>query len=900
MSTNSNASAQDVFSSAGAFWSSASAWSLGGPPVATQDVFVGAGAAGAASADSIANVTVNSIAVNAASTLTVDFGTIFTATNGTTLAAADTAGRGGGNAGLVDVTGGGTLVLGGAFVNKGGIEIARANLGDSGALTLLGDVTLSGGGHVYLGIAAGAASTMAPISGGGLVNVDNVISGGGLVTLTTLDNRAGGVFIANHSYDDDLTLSIAQFTNEGAFDVAANAAMMFGHDGQSHSLLNSGVVAVGYDGVHKGANSQLVIAGNFTVSGSGAIDLVGDNALVLSDQVAATFTNAGALVATATSQVGDAGQGFDDLTFINSGSVTATGAGVTLTLSTPGFAISDSGLMRAFSGATLTLATEVDLAGAGAIVEAGAGGTVQLAGSLIDKGGAGGLVVDAGGKMNLAAAAAAAATIHGASGATAGGVLTVQANASLAGLVTFASAGGVLNLIRQKAPITVAGDGGLITLTSASVVAMGSGETISALGLVGNAATVGGTGETLSGGHASFALLAGASAVLTGDADAVTVSAGASLTVNGSGNTVTAAAHASVSVGGDGGFGANIVNSNGASVTIAANAHAQVNGDDDTMFVGAGAVISVSGANDTLQGSAARMFLSGSQAVTGSNDRLIIGAGSHLDLNGVDDNVHIGAGTSMNLTGSAARLIGAGFALTAASGADFWIGGTGSNGAADTVSASNATIRIGGSSNIAITGDNDTVAALALSHVSLMGAGILAHFGPDATAIVGGNGATGAADTLTGTYFNASILANSNVTLGTYGATATVGDHANVQVTRTLNVVTAGAFDTIDVVGTNDKVVLGMDDVVSDNGSGSVFVVGAPVGATILAGFGSDGLGVLDLTNGVGGFATANDAYAALTGDGAGGLQLALGSAGTIDFTGASAAMLSAANFKIG
>jgi hypothetical protein len=210
MPTNSNPSAQDEFSSAGALWSSAGAWSAGGAPAATQDAFVGAGAAGAASATATTNVTVNSIAVNAASTLTV-YGT-FTATNGTTLAAGDVASLGVGNAGLINVTSGGTLAIGGSFVNKGGIEIARANLGDAGNLTLLGNLTLSGGGHIDLGIQSGAASTMGPIGGVGLVNIDNVISGAGLISLATLDNRAGGVIVASHSYDDDLMLDVTQMS----------------------------------------------------------------------------------------------------------------------------------------------------------------------------------------------------------------------------------------------------------------------------------------------------------------------------------------------------------------------------------------------------------------------------------------------------------------------------------------------------------------------------------------------------------------------------------------------------------------------------------------------------------------------------------------------------------------
>ena len=781
MTTSSSAAEQDVFSSASALWSNVSAWSLGGAPVATQDAFIGAGATGAAAATTTASVTVNSIAVNAASTLNIDAGT-FTATDGSTLAADDAASLGVGNAGLINVSFGGTLALGGAFLNEGGVEIARANLGDAGALHLIGDVTLTGGGRIDLGIQQGAAATSAPISGDGLVNVDNVISGAGVISLATLDNRAGGVISANQSTDDDLTLDIAQMSNEGQFRILAGAYMELGHDGQSRSLANSGVIAVGYGSAGRGANANLMIAGNFTISGSGAIDLVGMS-LVSSDHTLATFTNAGSILATSSSQIGDGGQDFHDLTFVNSGSVVASGAGVTLTLYTPGFVIADSGLLQAANGASLVLGSETDLSGAGAVIQAGAGGTVQIVAHVVDEGGAGGVVVEAGGTMTLSSGAAVpAVTIDGASGATAGGALTVQVGAAITGAITFASAGATLNLVNQSAPLTVTGDHGFVTLQKASVIAMGSGETISTLGSTGNYAILGGSDDTLMGSNASFTMLEGASATLTG-----------------------------------------------------------------------------------------------------SNNNLFMGAGALLSL-----------------TGTGERLIGAGLTVTAASGADFLIGDAAMRGATDAVSASNAAIRVGAYGDVDITGDDDTVAARPNSVVNINGAGMNVHFGSNATGSVGGNGTDGDVDTIRGASFSASVLADSNVKLGTLGANIKVGDNADVLVNRRDNLVTAGAADTIDVWGFDDQIVLGTNDVINDHGTGNVFTVGGGVGASSISGFGWDATAQLDLTNGVGGFATANDAYAALTGDGAGGLELALGAAGTIDFSGASASMLTAANFKIG
>ena len=54
------------------------------------------------------------------------------------------------------------------------------------------------------------------------------------------------------------------------------------------------------------------------------------------------------------------------------------------------------------------------------------------------------------------------------------------------------------------------------------------------------------------------------------------------------------------------------------------------------------------------------------------------------------------------------------------------------------------------------------------------------------------------------------------------------------------------------------------------------------------------------LNAGAGGYASADDAFAALTSDGAGGATLSLGADGAIDFAGTAASQLTAANFRIG
>ena len=68
-----------------------------------------------------------------------------------------------------------------------------------------------------------------------------------------------------------------------------------------------------------------------------------------------------------------------------------------------------------------------------------------------------------------------------------------------------------------------------------------------------------------------------------------------------------------------------------------------------------------------------------------------------------------------------------------------------------------------------------------------------------------------------------------------------------------------------------------------------------------ISGFGSDlTYGVIDLLNGVGGYTTPGQAFAALTPDGSGGSKLSLGSDGSIDILNVAPTALHAGNFHIG
>ena len=131
------------------------------------------------------------------------------------------------------------------------------------------------------------------------------------------------------------------------------------------------------------------------------------------------------------------------------------------------------------------------------------------------------------------------------------------------------------------------------------------------------------------------------------------------------------------------------------------------------------------------------------------------------------------------------------------------------------------------------------------------------------------------------------------------GATVTLVDNVALTLERANNKITAGNTDTINILwGDFNTVLLGQNDVISDGGSGTTFQASGNVGATTIKNLSADPGGIVELLNCVGGYATSQDAFNALTSDGAGGSMLSLGANGSLDF--AADTGLSAANFKIG
>ncbi len=177
----------------------------------------------------------------------------------------------------------------------------------------------------------------------------------------------------------------------------------------------------------------------------------------------------------------------------------------------------------------------------------------------------------------------------------------------------------------------------------------------------------------------------------------------------------------------------------------------------------------------------------GGDSISGNHDVAFVAAQSELILDGNYTIVHADDHSSLAVTGSDERLIGADVFATATKGSEVWMGGNGVNGVDDTLTASNITATIGGNSNVILHGDDD-VATIALdSNTYFVGEGLTAHVGNHATIdinVIDGSGETGALDVLTGGVFNAIVATSANVELDTYEATATLASNVALAVEK--------------------------------------------------------------------------------------------------------------------
>ena len=507
--------------------------------------------------------------------------------------------------------------------------------------------------------------------------------------------------------------------------------------------------------------------------------------------------------------------------------------------------------------------------------------------------------------------------------------------------------------------LVVNGSNDAITAASGDTINLktGTGDTITGTGFTVNASsgtgvTVGGNTESgvldvVDGSSATVGVETNSHADVTGSNDTVTIASGAAsvLVVNGSNDAISAASGDTINLKtGTGdtitGTGFTVNASSGTGVTVGGNTK--------------------SGPLDVVDGSSATVGVETNSHVdvTGSNDTVTMtaGAASVLVVNGSNDAISAASGDAINLkTGTGDTITGTGFTVNASSGTGVTVGGNTATGPLDVVDGSSATVGVETNSHADVTGSHDTV-TIAAGAASVL----VVNGSNDAITAASGdtiNLKTGTGDTITGTGFTVNASSGTGVTVGgntatgpldvVDGSSVTVGvetnSHADVTGSHDMVTIASGAAsvlvvngsndaisaasgDTINlktgtgdtitgngftvnagsgvglkIIGTADIVYAGLNDSMTDGGSGSLFKIGGSVGSLTVSGFGADtASGVFDLLGGIGGYTTALQADAALTSDGSGGSLLALGTAGSLDIAGVPKSSLSAANFKIG
>lgn len=519
-------------------------------------------------------------------------------------------------------------------------------------------------------------------------------------------------------------------------------------------------------------------------------------------------------------------------------------------------------------------------------------------------------IVDAGGFLDIQAGGSVAGllTIDGAVDGTHGGVVNLESGASLLGPIAFTAPGGMLNLWGQTSPLDVTADYGFFTLNGSQAALTGQGDVIMMRSGSGNAVTLGGNAggdaDVVFGSHASVTLLDNSIANVFGNNNVVAAGVQVALNLSGGGNIVQATDD-TIHIGGRHARQANGVIGSGNTISLLGTTTLNVDGDSNSVSATSGAKVNISGANNAIHATNDWVAVGGTGAdgnatVTGDYNRVNVATNSNVALVGDNNKIRIGEGSLISVNGSGDRLLGSGFAVSAVTGSNIWVGATGAAGATDLVSLIGGSVTIGAHANVRLIGSNDTVNVAAHANATLIGDNLNVSASHGANVKVGGYSPSAVADVLTGSNYTVTQVASSNVTLATRNAIAVMGDFALMTVQGSGNTITAGASDTIDVTGSGNTIVLGASGLFNDTGVGSIFEVSGAVGPTTFLNFGADPQAIFDLLNGAGGFATADDAYSALTSDGKGGVTLSLGSAGSLDFSGASASSLSAANFKIG
>ncbi len=346
---------QDVLSGGGS-WETPTGWSTGSMPIEAQDVYI---SGGAVTLDS--DVLVNSISNDGVLSIGDTAPTTLIAVDGTGLNPEDVSAVASGNFGTIAVYINSTLQIGSTneqFYNPGSVVLGKGAGGFGSAdLAIAGLVSLTGGGQIDMGGAGIEALILdAPgTSSDSLVNVNNTISGGGLILIDNFENEAGGSVVATSQ--EYLQIIVGSFINQGTILAESNGTIDFGEDGATQSLSNDGSVVAE-------AGSTLEISSNYTVSGNGVIEFTGAGARIVSDGASASFTNASYIDAYASGQIGDSNLSFD-----NAGTTAVLQPGAVLTINTGANIVTNGGMLAAENGGTLAIASSLINNG---ILEAGA------------------------------------------------------------------------------------------------------------------------------------------------------------------------------------------------------------------------------------------------------------------------------------------------------------------------------------------------------------------------------------------------------------------------------------------------------------------------------------------------------------------------------------------------
>ena len=407
-----------------------------------------------------------------------------------------------------------TTLSGGGVINMGQITIGWSNdvVGGGGGG--------GGGGHP---VAYESSGLITDVNGlGSLVNNDNAISGAGIISVGALDNFSFtgiGASLAGYS----LQIESGAISNEGLLFADAQTTLELGFDPSSGavSLANTGQIVLA-------AGADLAIASNLTNSGAGFIDFTGAGAALTSDGAGAiTFTSANKIVATASAQIGDAGlKSANDLSLIDTGSILAENAGVTLTLNTGANNVIDrGGLFEAEASAQLTIDSAVQTGQFVApgetpppqsTIEAGSGGVVNINATIFDG-------------VNFANQINGQILIDG-------GTVNVAAGVSLDAPVNFTGTSGVLNLASTPVDVDVNGAGGAINLSHANADVTGGGFHVTEAGtdwlaIGGNGA--GGAADIVNGSGETTTTHASSHVAIVGSHDTVNVGVGNALSLQG-------------------------------------------------------------------------------------------------------------------------------------------------------------------------------------------------------------------------------------------------------------------------------------------------------------------------------------------------------------------------------